>query len=260
MSLIHLFDAWPEISAIIQAADTLFVGTDYDGTLAPLTDDPAEETLPDTTRQLLFDLLRIPGLRVAVISGRDIPNLRQRVRVPFLAFAGNHGLELEWCDQRDKHPDSEQFRATVQRLTSELTAQTATMPGLFIQDKGLSLTAHFQRAAQHRDELKRLIEAHLRPEENFKIRGSHTAWDVRPDTTWTKGTAFQMLREAHGCVTSLGFFLGDDRSDEDAFAALSEQDLGVLVGPERPTLARYRLNDYHEVAELFRRVIALRQA
>jgi trehalose 6-phosphate phosphatase len=258
MNLIHLLDHWQSVSPIIQQAEGIWLGTDYDGTLAPISDDPAEDTMPHASRKLLHDLLKLPAVRVAVISGRDIPNLRERVGVPFLAYAGNHGLEMEWCDQREEHPESDRFRGVVQRLTSQLAQETGDKPGLFMQDKGLSMTAHFKRAPEWKDWLKSLIEKHLLPEDDFKIRGSLTAWDVRPYTTWNKGSALRHLRHQLCTLPRLSFFLGDDRSDEDAFAVLEEQDFGVLVGEPRETRAKYWLKDYHEVAELFRRIIEVR--
>jgi trehalose 6-phosphate phosphatase len=258
MSLIHLLDHWQSVSPSIQQAEGIWLGTDYDGTLAPISDDPAEDTLPPTTRQLLHDLLQIPAVRVAVISGRDILNLRERVGVPFLAYAGNHGLEMEWSDQREEHPESDRFRSVIQRLTAQLAPETVDKPGLFLQNKGVSLTAHFKRTPEWKDWLKSLIEKHLQPGDDFKIRGSFTAWDVRPYTSWNKGSALRRLRHQVCRQPQLSFFLGDDRSDEDAFAVLAESDFAVLVGEPRQTRAKYWLKDYHEVAELLRRIAELR--
>jgi trehalose 6-phosphate phosphatase len=254
MSLIYLFDAWEQFSQSVRNAGGLWLGTDYDGTLAPISDDPAEKTLSAETHEALKALLKIPALRISVISGRDLANLRERVGIPFLGYAGNHGLEFEWADEREEHPESDRFREVVQRLATELSEQTSQMPGVVIQDKGVSLTAHFKRAAHFKDPLKAIIEATLQPADDFKVRGSLTAWDVRPYTTWNKGTALRQLRRKQTSLAWPSVFLGDDRSDEDAFAVLSETDFGILVGEPRQTHAKYHLKSHHEVTEFLQRV------
>src|SRR5678815_3831800 len=80
--------------------------TDYDGTLTPIVDDPADAILAVQTREDLARLARSPRARVAVISGRGIEDLRARVALDDVIYAGCHGLEIEGPNLLFRHPDA----------------------------------------------------------------------------------------------------------------------------------------------------------
>src|SRR5688572_9669020 len=105
-------DHWDSILSDFIARPRLLIACDFDGTLAPIVDQPEEATLPSQVRRLLGKLQALPGVTVAVISGRAVCDLRTRVGIDGVLYAGNHGLEIDapgilWssAEARDHRPE-----------------------------------------------------------------------------------------------------------------------------------------------------------
>src|SRR5579883_1422587 len=127
-------DRLPEIAAAARAAARVWVGTDYDGTLAPVTDDPDADTLPADTRAELAALAGHPRAAVGVVSGRDVANLRRRVRLDAAGYAGNHGLEIEVPGERFEYPTAAAARPALADLAAALAEGLRPYPGTWVQD------------------------------------------------------------------------------------------------------------------------------
>lgn len=248
-----------DVAAALRSAPRVWVGTDYDGTLAPLTDDPDAPTLPADTRAELAALAAAPRAAVGVISGRDVANLRRHVGSDRIGYAGNHGLEIEVPGERFEYPTAAAARPALARLTAGLVEALRPYPGAWVQDKGLSLTVHYRRAAvEHHDGVTRAVQAafdaatagqeHDTLAPRLALRPGVLAWDVRPVVDWHKGSAAGWLRARQAGPAAAAVFLGDDFSDEDAFAALPDG-VTVLVGPDRESNAKYRLDGPADVRE-----------
>ena len=91
----HLFDDWENIQARIRQAQTLVLFLDYDGTLTPIVSRPEMALCPSEVKRHLKQLRDLPGVFLAIISGRSLDDLRAKVGVPGIIYVGNHGLEIE---------------------------------------------------------------------------------------------------------------------------------------------------------------------
>jgi trehalose-phosphatase len=248
-----------ERASVLQSvAETpiLLVASDYDGTLAPLVRVPSEARADPRTIEALAALSELPHTHVAVISGRARAQLRAMLAaLPHAALFGSHGLEPHDGDAPALSPQQQMLLA---RLDAEVKGVVAAAgPGFHVERKPAAVVFHDrgvepERAGPARQAVLNgpgaLPGVHVR-------FGSHVI--ELSVASADKGAALRAIRYRAGATATL--FIGDDLTDEDAFAALAPGDLGVVVGGH-PTLAALRIADLDAVAELLRELLELRRA
>jgi trehalose-phosphatase len=242
---LHLFDPLGDLASRIRTGRRVLLFLDFDGTLVPIRDDPLACQLSAEGRGLLGRIAAHPNAAVAVVSGRDLPDLRPRVGVEGIAYAGNHGLEIQGPGFEFREPGAAALVGELEAITAELTAALAGVSGAWVQNKVLSASVHFRQAPPElvprvREAVERVAGPHR---ERFVLRGGKMVLEVRPAVDWHKGRAVRWLWEklAEGNPNPAALYLGDDATDEDAFAAVPDG-VTVMVGPARQTAARYRLD------------------
>ncbi len=224
---------------------------DFDGTLAPIVDDPAAAAAPRTTLDLLARLAsRMP---VAVVSGREIADLRPRVPVPGIALAGSHGIEIETADGR-RHDRGADFVADAEAAAAALDAALAGLPGVRIERKRSSVAVHTRTAS---DAARTAVAAHVATaaaaNPRLRLHRGKEVLELLPAVPWDKGRAVLWLVGTLGPGGAVPVAVGDDRTDEDAFRAVATGGLGILVADApRPTAAHLRLVDPADVALFLR--------
>ncbi len=192
---------------------------DLDGTLSPLVDDPRQAPFSTAMRRLVERLARRYAL-VAIVSGRSAEALRSIVGLERVVYVGNHGLEI----LRDGHREVLLSPDLIRRLgviARELEARLQGRPGIFFEEKELSLAIHYRRApdpeAARRFILDVLASMDL---EGFRIKGGKMLLQVRPDVGVDKGTTVMLLLRRGGLARAL--YAGDDQTDLDVFRAFRE--------------------------------------
>jgi trehalose 6-phosphate phosphatase len=218
--------------------------SDFDGTLANLTDHPADSFLPQQRRELLATLARQPGCRYAIISGRGLEDVRQRVGLPEVTYAGNHGLEIAGPALSYQEPDAIARQRSLLDLCRDLSVQLAAWSGVMVEYKGLSASVHYKQAAPH-DWLfaAQVVQmAVLAYGELFWIAKGNYVYEIRPRVEWNKGSAVRWLLRQLDIPESAVLYIGDDRTDEDAFQNLPTA-LTIHVGGSDYTAARWHLPD-----------------
>lgn len=230
---------------------------DFDGTLAPIVARPELAAIPAATREALERLRARPGVEVAVVSGRGMADVRERAALGDIAYAGNHGMEIEGAGLHRIHPDAAAARPLLARAAERIRAGLAEIPGAFLEDKALTLSIHYRLAPERADEVRRVVEQGVEGEEALKVTAGKMVLEVRPRVDWDKGKAvlflLEQIRPPEGAPV---LYLGDDTTDEDAFRALSERPgggEGVLVAESPPagSAAASRLRSPEEVGLLF---------
>lgn len=246
--MIPLLESLAEVERKVCAAPGLAVFLDYDGTLASIAGRPDEARLAPGVRPLLETLAHNAGTTVAVISGRALEDLRSRVGVSGLIYAGNHGLEISWGEGRFVHAGAAGRKESLVRLSSEIESRCALWPGATVEFKGLTATVHFRRVpAEDRPRLCRLVRKVAAARGNgFVVRRGRCSLEIRPDVPWGKGEAVHFIRTRLSVPGSLAICMGDDRTDEDAFAALPDG-ITVRVGRSEASAARYNVRDVAQV-------------
>ncbi|WP_433625475.1 trehalose-phosphatase [Halomicrococcus sp. NG-SE-24] len=232
----------------LREADGLLVLLDFDGSLAPIVEDPDAAALPDETREAVVDLRDAPNVQVGIVSGRQLADLRERVDVDGVAYAGNHGLEL-WADGEEQvNPTARELREDVDAVVETVESELADVDGAFVEDKGVTATVHYRRASEDAvPDVKDAVREAAVDVDDVRVTAGKSILELRPDVDWDKGRATDWLsdRFVPDDEEWLSLYLGDDRTDEDAFDVLTDADspgMGIKVGHEPPTVAEYRVD------------------
>jgi trehalose-phosphatase len=235
---------------------SLLLMTDYDGTLTPIVDDPAEAILSEQTREDLARLARSPRARVAIISGRGLGDLRERVALDDVICAGCHGLEVLGPNMAFQHPDALAQQGVLDAVGDSLARRAPAVRGMRVEVKGLAVAVHYRHVAA--DEVRRvgveLARAIREQDSRLKIFHGSKVVEVLPQVAWTKGECAEWIQERlQGSLPdpALWLYLGDDWTDERAFEVLHDRALTIRVGDAVPaSKAAYRLRDVSEVHQL----------
>lgn len=242
--------------ASLSAARILLVACDFDGTLSPIAPRPELARADPRALGALRALAALPRTWCAVVSGRGREELERLLGShagPPVLLVGSHGAEGPfWGDA----PHAEEIeRAAV--IRAELGRIAAEHPGAIAEAKPFGGALHVRGCSDH--DQARALEAADRALGSLaglhRMSGHAVAeYSVRPHD---KGGALATLR--YRLAASRAVFIGDDRTDEDAFALLSGDDLGVRVGPG-PTLASMRLDCQERVAPLLEDLLERRRS
>ena len=212
---------------------------DLDGTLAPIMPRP-DDVGPDPRRaRLLARLRQTFEDRVAVVSGRALPDLDHILARGVAAIAAVHGLVRRTADgvvlDREPHHGLEDAR----RILGELAHCDR---GLLFEDKGLSVALHYRNAPGASEAVIEAAER-LAQSTGLVLQLGDMVAELRTPGADKGAAVSAFLREAP-FMGATPVFIGDDLTDEDGFAAAARfGGFGVLVGEIRPTQARYHLAD-----------------
>lgn len=187
--------------------------TDVDGTISPIVDDPDAAQVTPRNRELLHSL-RAHLTLVAVISGRTVTDVRNKVNVPGLVYIGNHGLEW-WVNNRvERSPDVQQYRPAIEAALHLLQAEQ--VEGMFIENKDATLSVHYRTTPNpHTVETTFFpIVKRIATEHGLKVFKGRMVFELRPPIAINKGSAFRQIVEQYQLDAAL--YLGDDTTDADA--------------------------------------------
>ncbi len=224
---------------------------DYDGTLTPIVQDPADATLSERTRDVIRRLAE--HWTVAVISGRALSDVKDKVGLGSIIYAGSHGFGIERPGEAAEDRMWQHFLPAFARAEDELKRALQGIQGVNLEVKPYDIAVHY-RKADERDvpELKRLIGEVAGRFPELKQTTGKKIVELRPNIEWDKGKALLYLTDvlkSHG-PRIIPLYIGDDTTDEDAFRAVAGQGIGILVSDEaRQTRAGYILRDPEETAE-----------
>jgi trehalose 6-phosphate phosphatase len=223
----------------------LLAAFDFDGTIAPIALRPEQVVTPPGARAALE---RLRGLcPIAIISGRARDDVLARIGVEVDFVVGNHGIE--------GLPGAEREMAECRAVAREWLLQLRRCPdpalhepGVFVEDKALSLAVHFRQArdaARAKRALPALLQA-LRPAP--RIVTGKCVFNLLPPSSVDKGTALLRLMEVTQAEAAL--YVGDDDTDEDVFALHEAALLSVRVGRSDASHARFYLRAPQEIPRL----------
>jgi trehalose-phosphatase len=233
----------------------LLAASDFDGVLAPIVSEPsAARPLPGSV-EALAALAELPRTDVAAISGRALDDLRRLLAPPVgLHLVGSHGSEFGAGFGAGLSPEIAERRT---RVEVAARAIASGRPGVALETKPVSVAVHVRNADRQTaaDVLAEVLAGPATWDGVHLTEGKEVAELIVVEAS--KGTALDLLREELGATGVL--FVGDDRTDEDAFVRLRDGDVGVKVGPGE-TAARHRVADPEDVTELLRVLAAERRA
>lgn len=236
-----------EIRKHVETARGLLFCTDFDGTLAPIETDPTDSAITPKNRELLRTLRDTEDVRVAVVSGRALSDVRKRVDIEGVAYAGNHGLELHRNGRTVVHPIAAKYRGRIGRICTALERTLDSVEGTTVENKSVTATVHYRKTPEEEvPHVRETVDDVISRLGGGRIHrtGGKEIFELRPAVRWNKGMAVSLL--AADRENWLPVYIGDDTTDESAFLAV-EDGLPIYVGTDG-TDARYRIPAQSEVA------------
>lgn len=210
---------------------------DFDGTLAPLQDDPDSVALPAGGAAVLLGLSDALSGALALISGRSVQDLA--VRVPSgLWRAGGHGLDI--CGPDEALPA--EIGSAPQGMKEQIAAIVDAVDGARLEDKGAVFAVHFRDAPTHGGALEGQLSTLLKDYDGYTVQAGKMVLEAKPERAH-KGRALSHLMTLAPFKGRVPIMVGDDTTDEDAMrVARSEGGIAIKVG-RGPTVADFRVID-----------------
>lgn len=230
---------------------------DYDGTLTPIVARPDLALLSDEGRDALRQLADV--VPTLIVSGRGREDVAGMVRLDNLFYAGSHGFDIAGPDGSElRHEVGEAWVGKMDAIHEQLCEQVKQLEGAIVEHKRFSVALHYRQVEQkHVAGMEELVDRIVASDPGLKKTHGKKVFEVRPQLEWDKGKAVLWLMQAVGLEKPdvVPFYIGDDTTDEDAFAALKGRGFGVVVTEvPRPTKAEYSLQNPREVHEFLRRL------
>ena len=234
---------------------------DFDGTLSEIVEDPDSARLVDGAADALTSLSA--ACPVAILSGRDLADVRERIGLPGLWYAGSHGFELTGPDgTHHQNPEAATSIPVLAGAATDLADQLGHIPGVVVEHKRFGVAVHYRNAA--RDRVGEVAAAVRTAGQRTALRVTtgREVIELRPNIDWDKGKTLHWvldyIRDNEGAGPLLPIYLGDDITDEDAFDAVDDDGIAILVrhsdDGDRATAARYALDDPGQVREFTERL------
>ena len=232
---------------------------DFDGTLSPIVDDPAAAVLVPGAEKALISLAAL--YPVAVLSGRGLDDIRDRIGIPGLWYAGSHGFEIVGPD--GAYHSNETATAAVPLLAgaaADLAERLAPIDGVAVEHKRYAVAVHYRNAAAHAAGTVTAAVHDVGRRLGLKVTSGRMVVELRPDIDWDKGRTLEwIVDQVTGQEPLLPIFLGDDLTDEDGFDAVLHDGIGIVVrhteDGDRATAARYSLASPEQVREFTERLV-----
>lgn len=259
----QLHEHLAEVLRRLAAAPAVFCFLDYDGTLAPIAPTPAEAVALPGTTELLLRLTQAPRTSIAVVTGRSIVDVRRFIDIADIHYIGVHGLESQRPGEAvELSPKALDVRALIPEIRRRIEASIGRREGILLEDKNVAIACHYRLAS--RADAQAARAAVIAVVESYQSRGvpvtfidGHEVTEVRP-AGMDKGEAVAALLASR--QPALAVYVGDDRTDEEAFRRLPADAITVRVGDAgQETAARYVVPGPVEVQAFLRDVVAARR-
>lgn len=252
-----------QLERFCRAAPRLFLCLDYDGTLVPIASRPEDARPTAALLTLLAQFVQHPHIKVAIVSGRSLSDLRALLPIQGMAYIGTHGGEMcTAAGETRRLVLGGVVAMAIARLHQDLAPLLSQTSGFVLEDKQYALALHYRLAQPEEEEWA--IRQFLTAVQEYQRKGilleviyGKKVVEVRPVGV-SKGRAVQSLLEAEH-RTTLPIYVGDDLTDEEAFQTLHGRGLTILVA-DSPyyTAAQYTLRSPQEVSRFLSFLLNLR--
>ncbi|KAM7273366.1 hypothetical protein ACFE04_028030 [Oxalis oulophora] len=263
----------------------IVVFLDYDGTLSPIVNDPDSAFMSDEMRAAVHKVAKC--FPTAIISGRSRDKVKEFVKLSNVYYAGSHGMDIlapsrvnvKSTDGKncltaiDNQKGSEvlfqpakKFLPEIQEIFAVLEKETRKIQGARVEDNKFCISVHYRQVQEEDYEtLEKMVKSVLEKYSDFRLCEGKKVMELRPSIEWDKGHALEYLLESLGFSNTndvLPLYIGDDRTDEDAFKVIKSRGQGypiIVSHIPKDTIASYSLCDPSEVLTFLRRLARWRR-
>ncbi|XP_017220615.1 probable trehalose-phosphate phosphatase F isoform X1 [Daucus carota subsp. sativus] len=256
---------------------------DYDGTLSPIVDDPDRAFMSADMRCAVKNVAK--HFPTAIISGRRRDMVSELVGLTELYYAGSHGLDIKFpvrdiltasidhpnmekfSDQQDKEVNlfqpAREFLPMIDEVFRTLVKITSDITGALVENHKFCASVHYRNVDEKSwATVAQRVHDVLKDYPRLRLTHGRKVLEVRPVIDWNKGKAVEFLLES---MTDLGnseevlpIYIGDDRTDEDAFKVLRQgnRGYGILVSSvPKESNAFFSLKDTEEVKKFLKSLV-----
>lgn len=233
---------------------------DYDGTLVPIQKDPSLCILSSKIKSQLKLLAGSDRCYLTILSGRSLPDIRKMAGIRNICYGGNHGLDLSGPGIRYTHPKALLAKPLMKDVKYLLKKEIAGIKGAWVEDKRFTVSLHY-RSVKTTD-IPLVKKAFYNAAEGFLskklmavVKGKKV-FELVPDVSWDKGKAIFYILE-HLKNKWFPIYIGDDKTDENAFRALNKMGITIRVGKSAKTAANYYLKNQWEISKFLNQLIMI---
>ncbi len=253
----YLFNCWQSLKNQITDAEKVFIFSDYDGTLTNIRKRPDLATATVTLKEILRKLTDNPHYKFAIVTGRSLHNIIDILRLPKIYYIGNHGLEIKGPNINFIHQDAVKIIPNLNSIQKTIRSEIGHLKGLIIENKRLTLSIHYRLVQKDKAApIGKLVRQISTKYPDIKITKGKKVYEIRPSVDWNKGKACAWVLKTIA-KSALPVYLGDDKTDEDAFITL-KNGITVLVSKRKKySNAKFYLKDATEVQKLLNDLLKL---
>lgn len=224
---------------------------DYDGTLTPIVSHPDLAVLDDQMKETLEKLKE--KHMIAIISGRDRPDVQSKINIEGIFYAGSHGFDI--AGPNDQHLEIDEGKKKLPFMDAaeiELNERIPTIEGAWVERKRYSIAIHYRGVKPEQEaEVEKIVDSvHSGYKGDLRKATGKKIFELQPDIPWNKGKALNLLLKLFDLDRPevCPVYLGDDVTDEDAFFAIEDNGLGIAVQDvDTPTYAHFTVKNVEQV-------------
>ena len=228
---------------------------DYDGTIAPIKRTPSLAKITKPAKNTILKLSKKPNVKVFIVSGRSLKDIKKFVGIPGITYAGNHGMEISGPGLRYVNKTAKTLKPSIKKAINFLK-KNIKVRGVIFENKGYTASVHY-RVVDERDLpiFKKVFFKYIKKLKklyNVKVTLGKKIFEIRPKVEWNKGKSIKWILGKKGYQKKcLSICIGDDITDEDSFKAVGKKGITIFVSrKKKKTSAQYTVDSPREVHKL----------
>jgi trehalose-phosphatase len=249
----YFFDNLFEIKNQILKSSSIVLIIDFDGTLSPIVSIPEGAIFPEITKFLLGEISK--RINVVIVSGRSLVDIKGRVGLPRLIYAGNHGLEWQTAQRYDCIKIPSKISGLLSEINDNLKKILSEYPGAIIENKKFSIAVNYRSISKlHLKDFKVAVKGIKRG--SIELIDDKKTFEFRANLKWNKGefTNLFLKKILADKKHILPIYIGDSKTDEDAFKVLPFG-ITVRVGNKKKSFAKYYIKNQKQIKKLLKYIL-----